>query len=141
MKLIRQFRMFGRPVQLLLLNLVVINTGFYMLMPYLSSYLGNTRFHCLDGGFGPRDTDFQSARVVCHWRNVLGPRGLQTGDCGGCALRMVGFLLFGYADALSTVLVAALLSGLGGSLFRLPRGRISPLSQVTKGSKPSPSFR
>ncbi len=31
------------------------------------------RFRCLDGGSGPRDADFQSARVVCHWRNALGP--------------------------------------------------------------------
>src|SRR5688500_3689761 len=30
---------------------------------------------------------------------------------------MAGFLLFGYASSLSTVLIAALLSGLGGSLF------------------------
>src|SRR4029434_1648551 len=36
---------------------------------------------------------------------------------GGCALRVLGFLLFGYANALSTVLAAALLSGLGGALF------------------------
>jgi hypothetical protein len=38
MKMIRQFRALDRSVQLLLLNLVVISTGFYMLMPYLSSW-------------------------------------------------------------------------------------------------------
>jgi MFS family permease len=43
--------------------------------------------------------------------------GYKSVIAGGCTLRMAGFLLFGYANSLSTVLVAALLSGLGGSLF------------------------
>jgi MFS family permease len=36
---------------------------------------------------------------------------------GGCVLRMAGFLLFAFSDALSSVLLAVLLSGLGGALF------------------------
>ena len=118
MKMIRQFRTLDRSVQLLLLNLVVINTGFYMLMPYLSSYLGNTLgFTAWMVGLvlGMRTFSQQGLYVIggtlsdhVSYKPVI---------AGGCVLRMVGFLLFGYADALSTVLVAAVLSGLGGSLF------------------------
>ena len=34
-----QIRSFSRPVQLLLVNQLTINIGFYMLMPYLAGYL------------------------------------------------------------------------------------------------------
>jgi MFS family permease len=118
MKMIRQFRTLDRSVQLLLLNLVVINTGFYMLMPYLSSYLGNTLgFTAWMVGLvlGMRTFSQQGLYVI--GGTLSDHVGYKPVIAGGCALRMVGFLLFGYADALSTVLVAALLSGLGGSLF------------------------
>jgi MFS family permease len=118
MKMIRQFRTLNRSVQLLLLNLVVINTGFYMLMPYLASYLGNTLgFTAWMVGLvlGMRTFSQQGLYVIggtlsdhVSYKPVI---------AGGCALRVLGFLLFGYANALSTVLAAALLSGLGGALF------------------------
>ena len=118
MKMIRQFRTLDRSVQLLLLNLVVINTGFYMLMPYLSSYLGNTLgFTAWMVGLvlGMRTFSQQGLYVI--GGTLSDHVGYKPVIAGGCVLRMVGFLLFGYANALSTVLVAAVLSGLGGSLF------------------------
>lgn len=36
---IAQVASFNRPVQLLLVNQLTINIGFYMLMPYLAGYL------------------------------------------------------------------------------------------------------
>ena len=118
MKMIRHFRSFSRPVQLLLLNQVVINTGFYMLMPYLSSYLGNTLgFAAWMVGLvlGMRTFSQQGLYII---GGTFSDRvGYKPVIAGGCALRMAGFLLFGYANSLSVVLVAALLSGLGGSLF------------------------
>jgi MFS family permease len=39
MRTIAQFRSFDRPVQLLLVNQLSINIGFYMLIPYLAGYL------------------------------------------------------------------------------------------------------
>jgi MFS family permease len=118
MKMIRQFRTLDRSVQLLLLNLVVISTGFYMLMPYLSSYLGNTLgFTAWMVGLvlGMRTFSQQGLYVI--GGTLSDHVGYKSVIAGGCALRVVGFLLFGYADALSTLLVAAVLSGLGGSLF------------------------
>ena len=37
--LITRFRSFDRPSQVLMVNQFSINVGFYMLMPYLASYL------------------------------------------------------------------------------------------------------
>jgi MFS family permease len=116
--MIRQFRTLDRSVQLLLLNLVVISTGFYMLMPYLSSYLGNTLgFTAWMVGLvlGMRTFSQQGLYVI--GGTLSDHVGYKPVIAGGCVLRMVGFLLFGYANTLSTVLVAAVLSGLGGSLF------------------------
>jgi MFS family permease len=118
MKMIKQFRAFGRPVQLLLLNQLVINIGFYMLMPYLSSYLGNTLgFAAWMVGLvlGMRTFSQQGLYVI--GGTLSDHVGYKPVIAVGCALRMLGFLLFGYANSLPSVLVAALLSGLGGSLF------------------------
>lgn len=118
MKIIRQFRAFSRPVQLLLLNLLIINIGFYMLVPYLSSYLGHTLgFAAWTVGLvlGMRTFSQQGLFII---GGTLSDRfGYKPVIVVGCALRMAGFLLFGYASTLPTVLVAAFLSGLGGSLF------------------------
>jgi MFS family permease len=118
MKMLRQFRTFGRPVQLLLLNQLVINIGFYMLVPYLSSYLGNTLgFATWMVGLvlGMRTFSQQGLSII--GGTLSDHVGYKPVIAGGCALRMAGFLLFGYASSLPTVLVAAFLSGLGGSLF------------------------
>ena len=120
MRMIRQFRTLDRSVQLLLLNLVVINTGFYMLMPYLSSYLGNTLgFTAWMVGLvlGMRTFSQQGLYVI--GGTLSDHVGYKPVIAGGCVLRMVGFLLFGYADALSTVLVAAVLSGALASYLTL----------------------
>jgi len=118
MQMLRQFRTFGRPVQLLLLNQLVINMGFYMLVPYLSSYLGNTLgFATWMVGLvlGMRTFSQQGLSII--GGTVSDHVGYKPVIAGGCALRMAGFLLFGYASSLPTVLVAAFLSGLGGSFF------------------------
>src|SRR5919109_5101444 len=118
MNMIRQFRTFDRSVQLLLLNLVVISTGFYMLMPYLSSYLGNTLgFTAWMVGLvlGMRTFSQQGLYVI--GGTLSDHVGYKPVIAGGCVLRMVGFLLFAFSDALPSVLVAAVLTGLGGALF------------------------
>jgi MFS family permease len=118
MKMIRQFRTFGRPVQLLLLNQLVINTGFYMLMPYLISYLGNTLgFSAWMVGLVLGMRTFSQQGLFVIGGTLSDHVGYKPVIAGGCALRMAGFLLFGYASSLPTVLAAAFLSGLGGSLF------------------------
>ena len=92
MQMLRQFRTFGRPVQLLLLNQLVINIGFYMLVPYLSSYLGNTLgFATWMVGLvlGMRTFSQQGLSVI--GGTLSDHVGYKPVIAGGCALRMAGF--------------------------------------------------
>jgi MFS family permease len=118
MRAIRQFRTFNRPIQLLLLNQLAIMTGFSMLMPYLTGYLTTTLgFAAWVAGLvlGLRTFSQQGMSVI---GGTLADRvGYKPVIAGGCVLRMAGFLLFAFSDALPSVLMAALLTGLGGALF------------------------
>ena len=118
MSMIRQFRTFNRSVQLLLLNSLAINIGFFMMMPYLTGYLGNTLgFATWMVGLvlGFRTFSQQGLSVI--GGTLSDHIGYKPVIAGGCILRMAGFLLFGFSHTLPSVLVAAFLSGLGGSLF------------------------
>ncbi|GAA4862777.1 MFS transporter [Saccharopolyspora rosea] len=114
----RLIRGFPVAVQVLLVNQLGVNTGFYLLIPYLSGYLGH-------------DLGLSAAvvGVVLGVRNLcqqglfllggtaadrLGARGV---IIAGCALRTVGFGLFAVGTGLPVLLLASVLSGLAGALF------------------------
>jgi MFS family permease len=118
MQAIQQVRTFTRPVQLLLLNQLAIMTGFSMLMPYLTGYLTTTLgFAAWIAGLvlGLRTFSQQGLSVI--GGTLADHVGYKPVIAGGCVLRMAGFLLFAFSDALPSVLVAALLTGLGGAFF------------------------
>ncbi|GAA2346257.1 MFS transporter [Saccharopolyspora halophila] len=110
----------GHPlaVQVLLVNQLGVNTGFYLLIPYLAGYLG-------------RDIGLSAAvvGVILGVRNLsqqglfllggsasdrLGARGV---IIAGCALRSIGFGMFAFGTALPVLLTASVLTGLAGALF------------------------
>ncbi|WP_062213986.1 MFS transporter [Streptomyces sp. NBRC 109706] len=118
MHTLRATRTLPPAVQLLLVNQFGVNTGFYLLIPYLA-------FH-LDEGLG---MSAAAVGLVLGARNLsqqglfliggsaadrLGPRRV---IIAGCALRTVGFGAFALGDSLAVLLVASLLSGLAGALF------------------------
>jgi MFS family permease len=118
MRAIQQFRTFNRPVQLLLINQFAIMIGFSMLMPYLTGYLTTTLgFAAWVAGLvlGLRTFSQQGLSVI--GGTLADHVGYKLVIAGGCILRMAGFLLFAFSDVLSSVLLAALLTGLGGALF------------------------
>jgi MFS family permease len=95
-----------------------VNTGFYLLIPYLATYLG--------GGLG---LSAATIGVVLGVRTLsqqglfllggtlsdrLGPRQV---IIAGCALRAVGFGLFAAGESVAVLLAASILSGLAGALF------------------------
>ncbi|MCG7529467.1 MFS transporter [Streptomyces sp. OfavH-34-F] len=109
---------FSPAVRLLLVNQLGVNTGFYLLIPYLAVHLS-------------RDLGMSAAAVgtVLGVRNLsqqglfliggsasdrLGARGV---IITGCALRTVGFALFALGDGTAVLLAASVLSGLAGALF------------------------
>ncbi|WP_328903969.1 MFS transporter [Streptomyces sp. NBC_00441] len=114
----REIRSFSPAVRLLLVNQLGVNTGFYLLIPYLAVHLS-------------RDLGMSAAAVgtVLGVRNLsqqglfilggsavdrLGARGV---IITGCALRTVGFGLFALGDGTAVLLAASVLSGLAGALF------------------------
>ncbi|MGW5216315.1 MFS transporter [Nocardia sp. NPDC004085] len=116
--LITTFRGFNRPSRMLMVNQFAINTGFYMLMPYLAGYLA-----------GPLGLAAWAVGLVLGIRNfaqqgmflvggTLADRlGYKPLIVAGCLLRTAGFALLAVADTLPALLVASAAAGFAGALF------------------------
>jgi predicted MFS family arabinose efflux permease len=110
----------GQPlaVQLLLVNQFGVNTGFYLLIPYLAWHL--------DAGLG---MSAMAIGIVLGVRNlsqqglfIIGGSaadrlGARRVIIAGCGLRTLGFGLFALGDDLVVLLAASVLSGVAGALF------------------------
>ncbi|WP_340375235.1 MFS transporter [Streptomyces sp. SS7] len=114
----REMRRFPLAVQLLLVNQLGVNTGFYLLIPYLATHLGeNLGMSAAVVGIvlGVRNLSQQGLFIIGgSASDRLGARGV---IIAGCALRTVGFALFALGDDLTVLLAASVLSGLAGALF------------------------
>lgn len=112
------FRSFNRPIRLLLLNQLTINVGFYMLMPYLATYLaGDLGLAAWLVGLilGVRNLSQQGMFFL---GGTLADRlGYKPMILTGLALRTVGFGLLGFVDSVGALLVASALTGLAGAFF------------------------
>jgi MFS family permease len=117
-QLTTQLRSFDRPVQLLFVNQLTINIGFYMLMPYLATYLSRDlalATWLVGLVLGVRNLSQQGMFFVGGtFADRLGYKPLIV---GGCALRTVGFLLLGFATSAPALIVASAITGLAGALF------------------------
>ena len=115
---LREFRSFGRPIQLLQINQVGINLGFYMLMPYLAQHLATgagLAAWTIGLILGLRNMSQQGLFLI---GGSLSDRlGYKPMIMMGCALRTVGFALFGWSTSLPVLILAALLTGFAGALF------------------------
>ncbi|MEC4020421.1 MFS transporter [Streptomyces sp. H27-D2] len=111
-------RRFPLAVQLLLVNQLGVNTGFYLLIPYLATHLGDDlgmSAAAVGIVLGVRNLSQQGLFIIGgSAADRLGARGV---IIAGCALRAVGFGLFALGDDLAVLLGASVLSGLAGALF------------------------
>lgn len=118
MKTWRLIRSFPTAVQVLLVNQLGVNTGFYLLIPYLAGYLGHDlglSAALIGVVLGVRNLSQQGLFLIGgSASDRLGARGV---IIAGCALRTVGFGLFAFGTSLPVLLVASVLSGLAGALF------------------------
>ncbi|MFI9168092.1 MFS transporter [Streptomyces lincolnensis] len=114
----REMRGFPFAVRLLLVNQLGVNTGFYLLIPYLATHLtDNLGMSAAVVGIvlGVRNLSQQGLFIIGgSAADRLGARGV---IIAGCALRTVGFGLFALGDGLPVLLAASVLSGLAGALF------------------------
>ncbi len=115
---ISQFRTFDRASQVLMINQFGINVGFYMLMPYLASYLaGPLGLAAWTVGLilGVRNFSQQGMFLI---GGTLADRwGYKPLIVAGCILRTGGFLTLAVAENLPALLIASAATGFAGALF------------------------
>jgi len=113
-----ELRSFPLAIRLLLVNQFGVNTGFYLLIPYLAVHLGEDlgmSAAVVGIVLGVRNLSQQGLFLIGgSASDRLGARGV---IIAGCALRTVGFGLFALGDGLAVLLAASVLSGLAGALF------------------------
>lgn len=118
MGLVTQFRGFGWPSRMLMINQFGINLGFYMLMPYLAVYLAGPlglAAWAIGLVLGVRNFSQQGMFIV---GGTLADRlGYKPLIVAGCLLRTAGFGLLVFADSLPSVLIASAATGFAGALF------------------------
>ncbi|MFD3840295.1 MFS transporter [Streptomyces sp. NPDC058642] len=118
MKTWHEVRSLPFAVRLLLVNQLGVNTGFYLLVPYLATHLDeNLGMSAAVVGvvLGVRNLSQQGLFLIGgSASDRLGARGV---IIAGCALRTVGFALFALGDGLAVLLAASVLSGVAGALF------------------------
>ncbi|WP_165983917.1 MFS transporter [Streptomyces sp. YIM 98790] len=118
MRTLRAVRGFPLAVRLLLVNQFGVNTGFYLLIPYLALHLDEDlgmSAAVIGMVLGVRTLSQQGLFLIGgSAADRLGARGV---IIAGCALRTVGFGLFAFGDDLAVLLAASVLSGLAGALF------------------------
>ncbi|SDD50368.1 MFS transporter [Streptomyces prasinopilosus] len=118
MKTWHGIRRFPFAVRLLMVNQFGVNTGFYLLVPYLATHLTeDLGLSAVVVGvvLGVRNLSQQGLFLVGgSASDRLGARGV---IIAGCALRTVGFALFALGDGLAVLLAASVLSGFAGALF------------------------
>lgn len=105
-------------MRLLLVNQLGVNTGFYLLIPYLATHLSDDlglSAAVVGVVLGLRNLSQQGLFLIGgSAADRLGARGV---IIAGCALRTVGFGLFALGDSLPLLIAASILSGLAGALF------------------------
>ncbi|WP_101790658.1 MFS transporter [Nonomuraea indica] len=114
----RRFRSFDRAVQLLMLNQLAINVGFYMLMPYLAGHLSQglgMAAWAVGLVLGTRNLSQQG--LFLFGGTIADRFGYRPAIIAGCLLRTAGFGLLGFVDALPALLVASAMTGSAGALF------------------------
>ena len=118
MGMVTQFRSFGWPSRLLMVNQFGINLGFYMLMPYLAGYLAGPlglAAWAIGLVLGVRNFSQQGMFIV---GGTLADRlGYKPLIVAGCLLRTGGFGLLVFADSLTAMVIASAATGFAGALF------------------------
>jgi MFS family permease len=105
-------------VQVLLVNQLTINISFYMLIPYLAGHLADDlSLAAWIVGLVLAVRIFSQQGFFLVGGSLSDRIGRKPVIIAGCALRAVGFALFGVMDPLPGLIVASVLTGLAGALF------------------------
>lgn len=118
MEFIARFRSLPRPSRVLMINELVINVGFYMLMPYLAGYLAGPlalAAWAIGLVMGVRNFSEQGMFII---GGTLADRvGYKAMIVTGCLLRTGGFALLAITQSFPAVLIASATIGLTAAFF------------------------
>lgn len=118
MKTVRLLLELSPTVRFLVVSQLAINVGFYMLLPYLASYLANDLgIAAWTVGLILGLRTFSQQGLYLIGGTVSDRLGYKVAIVAGCALRVVGFGLFVVVEALPGLALATFLSGLAGAVF------------------------
>lgn len=106
------------PLRLLLVTQFAFNVGFYLVVPFLAAYLGDTlqlAGWIVGAVLGLRTFSQQGMFVI---GGALADRfGIRRSIVVGCVVRIAGFAILGLAPSLPGVIVGVVLIGLAAALF------------------------
>ena len=118
MSLRTRFRALSPAARLLVVNQFGVNVGFYMVVPYLATYLAD------DLGYAAALVGLVLGLRVLAQQGLFLVGGTAADRIGcrpvivlGCALRVVAFGLFALTTSPAGVVAAAVLTGMAGALF------------------------
>lgn len=115
---ITTYRSFSKPSRMLMINQFAINTGFFMLMPYLAGYMaGPLGLAAWAVGLVLGIRNFSQQGMFLVGGTLADRLGYKPLIVAGCLLRTGGFALLAFADSLPALLIASAATGFAGALF------------------------
>ncbi|MET0189970.1 MAG: MFS transporter [Pseudonocardia sediminis] len=115
--MLRSFGMLSAPSRLLVVNQFGINLGFYLVLPFLATYMGGLGYAAATIGLVLALRNLSQQGLFLVGGSAADRIGCRPMIILGCALRIVAFGLFTLVDSLTGLIVAAVLTGLAGALF------------------------
>jgi DHA1 family multidrug resistance protein-like MFS transporter len=102
----------------LLAGLFVMNMSFFMMAPFLAVYVSDTMgMGAVAAGTVLMVTAISQKGLMWLAGIAADRYGHRRALLGGLALRVAGYVLYAFAGSMAQLIVAAMLSGLGGALF------------------------
>ena len=115
--MLRSFRELTGPSRMLVVNQFGINLGFYLVLPFLATYMGGLGYAAATVGVVLALRNLSQQGMFLIGGSAADRLGCRPMIILGCALRIVAFGLFTVVDALPGLIVAAVLTGLAGAFF------------------------
>ncbi|ALE81702.1 hypothetical protein XF36_00050 [Pseudonocardia sp. HH130629-09] len=113
-------RAFGEltvPSRLLVVNQFGVNLGFYLVLPFLATYMGDLGYAAATIGLVLALRNLSQQGLFLIGGSAADRIGCRPVIILGCAVRIVAFGLFVVVDSLPGLIAAAVLTGLAGAFF------------------------
>lgn len=115
--MLASFGMLSAPGRLLVINQFGINLGFYLVLPFLATYMGSIGYAAATIGLVLALRNLSQQGLFLVGGSAADRIGYRPMIIFGCALRIVAFGLFTLVDSLPGLITAAMLTGLAGAFF------------------------